>query len=199
MTNNECRQRLNRPLRYPVHDYSTICGFSGRYGTGSGDSGKPTSGVDISNSFHFKFKCFFLSGGPLALHGKILGMSWIFTCALGVPDGFTRVSVHVPWIEQEIRLSGTQSLLWNIISEYSWILSLALQTGSNVIVDCGNNGNKLKLRNNRIFVYVFCISTYYRARGMELADILLRLDKSIAHLILERRTTSNQFFLFNFI
>lgn len=47
-----------------------------------------------------------------ALHGKILGiMSWIFTCALGVPDGFTRVSVHVPWIEQEIRLSGTQSLL----------------------------------------------------------------------------------------
>lgn len=55
---------------------------------------------------------FFFSGGPLALHGKILGiMSWIFTCALGVPDGFTRVSVHVPWIEQEIRLSGTQSLL----------------------------------------------------------------------------------------
>lgn len=53
----------------------------------------------------------FFSGGPLALHGKILGMSWIFTCALGVPDGFTRVSVHVPWIEQEIRLSGTQSLL----------------------------------------------------------------------------------------
>lgn len=61
--------------------------------------------ISNSNVFFFRRKW-------TALHGKILGiMSWIFTCALGVPDGFTRVSVHVPWIEQEIRLSGTQSLL----------------------------------------------------------------------------------------
>lgn len=43
---------------------------------------------------------------------QLIGItSWTFPCGRGVPDGFCRVSEYVPWIEQQINLTGTQPLL----------------------------------------------------------------------------------------
>lgn len=41
------------------------------------------------------------TGGPLAAGGKLIGLvSWGAPCALGLPDGFTRVSSYLNWIEE---------------------------------------------------------------------------------------------------
>jgi len=76
LSNEDCRERHESGA--PIHDFSTLCAFSGTEGTGvcSGDS-----------------------GGPLVHHGELIGVtSWASLCALGVPDGFTRVSEYVDWI-----------------------------------------------------------------------------------------------------
>lgn len=82
LDNADCRKRFNDPSA-PIHDFSTICAFSGAYGTGvcSGDS-----------------------GGPLVYNNELIGItSWAQLCALGLPDGFTRVSEYVPWIEKHMK------------------------------------------------------------------------------------------------
>lgn len=88
LTNANCRARFladgNRPA--PVHDWHTICAFSGKEGHGvcNGDS-----------------------GGALVFESRIIGItSWgrgfLGRCALGVPDGFMRISNFLPWIDRAI-------------------------------------------------------------------------------------------------
>lgn len=78
MSNDDCRAKHHETA--PIHDFSTLCAFSGEEGTGvcSGDS-----------------------GGPLVHKNELIGItSWARLCALGVPDGFTRVSEYIDWIEE---------------------------------------------------------------------------------------------------
>lgn len=80
ITNDECREMI---ALAPITDFTTICAFSGEFGTGlcSGDS-----------------------GGPLFNQNRLIGVaSWAKRCAKGVPDGFTRVSEFADWIEKTIK------------------------------------------------------------------------------------------------
>lgn len=44
------------------------------------------------------------SGGPLILDNKIIAVnSWAKACGIGYPDGFTRVSPYIKWIEQVMK------------------------------------------------------------------------------------------------
>lgn len=83
MTNDECRRRVEgQPDADEIHDFSTLCAFSGINGTGvcSGDS-----------------------GGPLAFNNELIGItSWGFLCARGLPDGFARVSEYIDWIAENM-------------------------------------------------------------------------------------------------
>lgn len=55
---------------------------------------------------------FAIPGGPLVYKGELIGVtSWAYLCALGIPDGFCRVSEYVPWIEEQINSTRTQPLL----------------------------------------------------------------------------------------
>lgn len=84
MSNEECRKRVRGSAA--VHDFSTLCVYSGQPGTGvcSGDS-----------------------GGPLVHENKLIGItSWAFLCARGLPDGFTRVSEYVDWVEDKMKTKG---------------------------------------------------------------------------------------------
>lgn len=76
ISNDECRKVSTGPVK----DFDTLCAYSGVVGTGvcSGDS-----------------------GGPLISNKKLIGIaSWANLCATGVPDGFTRTSEYVKWIDQ---------------------------------------------------------------------------------------------------
>lgn len=84
MSNDECRYRLSEDENAPVHDFSTLCVYSGKNGTGvcSGDS-----------------------GGPLVYRDELIGVtSWAYLCALGLPDGFARVSEYIGWINENMKL-----------------------------------------------------------------------------------------------
>ncbi|KAK4873169.1 hypothetical protein RN001_015198 [Aquatica leii] len=75
---NQCRKDLP-PSDFPILD-SNICAFSSEgIGACSGDS-----------------------GGPLVSNNKQIGVtSWVFLCAVGVPDVYTRVSYYSSWIEAQ--------------------------------------------------------------------------------------------------
>lgn len=82
MTNDECR-KLHNDKNAPINDFGTLCAYSGRleYGICKGDS-----------------------GSPLVVDEEVIGVaSWSTKCARGVPDGFTRVSEYVSWIEKHIQ------------------------------------------------------------------------------------------------
>lgn len=79
ISNKKCSKQLPRGL---VKD-EMVCAYSGIFGKGV---------------------CLGDSGGPLFLDNKIIGISsWAKVCALGYPDGFTRVSPYVKWIEQVMK------------------------------------------------------------------------------------------------
>lgn len=60
----------------------TICAYSGINGTGV---------------------CHGDSGSPLVYNGKLIGVtSWLYGCAAGYPDGFTRVSEYIDWIKDRL-------------------------------------------------------------------------------------------------
>lgn len=83
MTNNECRKRSLAGS--PIHDFITLCAYSGAIGTGlcTGDS-----------------------GGALISDNKLIGIaSWGIRCAKGFPDGFTRVSEYASWIDESMKNS----------------------------------------------------------------------------------------------
>lgn len=45
--------------------------------------------------------CFGDSGSPLASNGRLVGVvSWGKPCALGVPDGYMRVTEFLAWIKE---------------------------------------------------------------------------------------------------
>lgn len=49
--------------------------------------------------------CYGDSGGPLVSSGHLIGVvSWAKPCALGLPDGYTRVSAFLPWIQKVSRV-----------------------------------------------------------------------------------------------
>lgn len=76
ITNKKCKNDYPRGL---IRD-ETLCAYSGIFGTGV---------------------CLGDSGGPLIANNKIIGISsFARICALGYPDGFTRVSKYVDWINQ---------------------------------------------------------------------------------------------------
>lgn len=57
-----------------------VCAYSGMLGTGT---------------------CFGDSGGPLISDNKLIGIvSFARICALGYPDGYTRISTYADWIDQ---------------------------------------------------------------------------------------------------
>lgn len=81
LSNPDCRIRFPpvTPQPPPVHDWDTICAFSGKdeHGICSGDS-----------------------GGPLVAENRLIGLtSWAFGCGSNLPDGFTRISSYIGWIE----------------------------------------------------------------------------------------------------
>lgn len=77
VTNDECRSRHTPPLsNYVVNE--TLCTSS-------------PSGKGICNRD---------AGGPLTLRGQLIGVvSWNRRCARGVPDGYTRISSYLFWIQ----------------------------------------------------------------------------------------------------
>lgn len=87
LTNSDCRARIATIADNQtavVHDFSTLCAFSGQHGHGlcSGDS-----------------------GGPLVIDNQLIGIaSWAVPCAVGMPDGFTRISSHIDWVKHNMRL-----------------------------------------------------------------------------------------------
>lgn len=45
--------------------------------------------------------CYEDNGNPLVFNKQLIGVvSWFKGCARGLPDGYTRVSSFVPWIQQ---------------------------------------------------------------------------------------------------
>lgn len=81
MTNGECRKAYGQRW---IYDFDTICAYSGQRGTGI---------------------CHGDSGGPLAYNNTLIGItSWGALCAKGKPDGFTRISTYVDWIEANMNV-----------------------------------------------------------------------------------------------
>lgn len=81
MSNKECR-KISLP-RTPIHDLMTLCAFSG----------KKNIGICLGDS-----------GGPLLSNNKLIGISlWGIACAKGYPDGYSRISTFVPWIEKTMQ------------------------------------------------------------------------------------------------
>lgn len=79
ISNKKCSKQLPRGLVKS----EMVCAYSGRFGEGV---------------------CLGDSGGPLILDNRIIGISsWAKICAIGYPDGFTRVSPYVKWIEQVMK------------------------------------------------------------------------------------------------
>lgn len=86
ISNQKCSRQLPRGL---VKD-EMVCAYSGRFGEGV---------------------CLGDSGGPLILDNKIIGISsWAKICAIGYPDGFTRVSSYIKWIEKVMKEESEQIL-----------------------------------------------------------------------------------------
>lgn len=87
ISNRECSKAdLPRGL---VKD-EMVCAYSGRFGEGV---------------------CMGDSGGPLILDNQIIGISsWAKVCALGYPDGFTRVSTYIKWIEKVMKQESEKIL-----------------------------------------------------------------------------------------
>lgn len=47
--------------------------------------------------------CYGDIGSPLMVNGELVGInSWVDPCAIGRPDGFTRVSYYYNWITDNI-------------------------------------------------------------------------------------------------
>lgn len=84
MANEECRSRFkNQSQVITVHDFATICAYSGKIGHGacSGDS-----------------------GGPLVAENKLIGVgSWAAGCAKGYPEGYARISSYIRWVNRKIK------------------------------------------------------------------------------------------------
>lgn len=82
MSNEECRKK-SMP-KSPIKDLITLCAYSGSKGTGI---------------------CIGDSGGPLVSDSKLIGVSsWGVACAKGYPDGFSRISTFVTWIDQIMKM-----------------------------------------------------------------------------------------------
>lgn len=81
ITNAACYERHTAGLRRSIYN-GTICAFAQ---------------VDRGT-------CLADYGSPLVANGKLIGMvSWSRECGRGLPDGYTRVSSFLPWIQ---RVSG---------------------------------------------------------------------------------------------
>lgn len=79
ITNNQCKKSFARGL---VKD-EMVCAYSGRLGIGA---------------------CLGDSGGPLISDNKLIGIvSFARICALGYPDGYTRISAYADWIDQTMK------------------------------------------------------------------------------------------------
>lgn len=77
LNNDAYRDRMEEALNKTglVHDFSTLCAFSGRMGHGI---------------------CLEDAGGPLVVDNKLIGViTWIYGCGMGHPDGFARVSTYI--------------------------------------------------------------------------------------------------------
>lgn len=84
ISNKKCSRQLPRGL---VKN-EMICAYSGMFGKGV---------------------CLGDSGSPLIVDNKIIGISsWAKICAIAYPDGFTRVSPYVKWIQQVIKQETEQ-------------------------------------------------------------------------------------------
>lgn len=78
ITNDECRKRLTHSFHRYIYDGS-LCAFA-RIGQG-------TCGGD--------------SGSALASNGQLIAVQiWALHCARGVPDGYTRISAFIKWIQE---------------------------------------------------------------------------------------------------
>lgn len=80
LSNVECRERQDSPTHQPLVYNGTICAFA-------------QEGRGI---------CYEDNGDPLTLNGQLIGLaSWFTTvhCAVGFPDGYTRVSKFLEWIQ----------------------------------------------------------------------------------------------------
>lgn len=78
ITNKECKARESGVLQTFVSS-GTLCAFTSN-GTGT---------------------CFGDSGSPLATNGQLIGVvSWADSCGHGVPDGFSRISSYLKWIQK---------------------------------------------------------------------------------------------------
>lgn len=78
LTNADCRSRHVLPLSKFV-DAATLCAMS-----------RKNQGA-----------CLLDSGSPLVANGQLIGVvSWVKYCALGVPDGYARISSFVDWIQE---------------------------------------------------------------------------------------------------
>lgn len=78
MTNADCYSRHTEKYQEFIYN-GTLCAYS--------------SATD-------KGVCRGDSGGPLVSKGQLVGIvSWGVPCAQGVPDGFTRISTFLPWIQ----------------------------------------------------------------------------------------------------
>lgn len=77
ITNDECEDRVYRPVRYSV-----LCTLDG--------AGKGICDGD--------------SGGPLInFKNQLVGVvNWSKPCAVGHPDGYARLSYYYGWIEKKI-------------------------------------------------------------------------------------------------
>lgn len=88
LSNPECRTRLRQASKVvpPVHDWDTLCAYSGRAGNGV---------------------CLGDEGGALIIENQLVGVTlrWRYGCARGLPDGFTRISTYINWINSKTQLS----------------------------------------------------------------------------------------------
>lgn len=76
VTDKRCSKSYPRGM---VKD-EMICAYSGIFGTGT---------------------CLGDSGGPLISDDKLIGIvSFAKVCAIGYPDGYTRISKYVDWLDQ---------------------------------------------------------------------------------------------------
>lgn len=77
LTNKDCQARHKQDLQDFIRE-GVICAYSGAQGMG------------MCNGDY---------GGPLVWNGTLIGaVSWGKSCAVGRPDGFTRISYFAPWI-----------------------------------------------------------------------------------------------------
>lgn len=84
LADDECRRLVEKQSEaFPFKYFGTVCAYAGKSNAGvcSGDS-----------------------GGPLVYNNKLIGVtSWWVPCGQGYPDGYTRVSEYVDWIEKNMK------------------------------------------------------------------------------------------------